>query len=152
MVWPFSRTARVVAKPFDFAANRYQARSVWPPRFENLSTKEKFRLERTFRRRNKLKWARPTWNKVLVLTQWGLISTVVAYAALYMDWGATQTEHEDNMPQVIKNIRQWYFNAADGVINTVWGEGSSMGTQSAHFALMERRLLEEEKLREESKR
>ncbi|KAG9818781.1 hypothetical protein KCU98_g18370, partial [Aureobasidium melanogenum] len=44
-----------------------------------------FRLERRYRRRAKLKWARPTWTKFVKLSTWATISFVVVYGLLFMD-------------------------------------------------------------------
>ncbi|KAF2093237.1 hypothetical protein NA57DRAFT_48917 [Rhizodiscina lignyota] len=58
---------------FDFENNPYKAKKTWPPDFDKLSHKHQFRLERRYRRRSKLKWARPTWTKGVKLAQWGAI-------------------------------------------------------------------------------
>src|ERR1700760_1977963 len=134
----FRRAPKVTLKPFDFTKNRFPSRSSWPPQFDDLSGKEKFKLERKFRRRMKLKWARPSWNKGLILFQWASITCVIGYAALYMDWGGSQSQTQENLPEVIKTIRQWYFGVADGI----WSKNSSM-TSRAHVEMMQDRLLHE---------
>jgi hypothetical protein len=66
---------RAAALPkFDFARNPYKSKRTWPPDFTKLSQKHQFRLERRYRRRAKLKWARPTWTKFVKLATWGTIS------------------------------------------------------------------------------
>ncbi|KAG9513675.1 hypothetical protein KCU71_g16779, partial [Aureobasidium melanogenum] len=77
---------RAAALPkFDFARNPYKAKRTWPPDFTKLSQKHQFRLERRYRRRAKLKWARPTWTKFVKLSTWATISFVVVYGLLFMD-------------------------------------------------------------------
>lgn len=51
--------------------NPYKAQKEWPPDFSKLHPKHQFRLERRYRRRSKLKWARPRWTKAVKLTSWG---------------------------------------------------------------------------------
>lgn len=58
------------ARPFDFARNPYKAKRTWPPDFDKLSDKHQFRLERRYKRRSKLKWARPRLMVATKLTQW----------------------------------------------------------------------------------
>jgi len=148
----FFRKAKPPAKPFNFSENRYPSRSTWPPKYDHLSDREQFKLERKFRRRAKLKWARPGWNKFLILAQWASIGTVLAYATLYMDWSGTlsgdMTEEgrrekgkreEENLPEVVRKIRRWYFGVADGI----W-EGSSSLSSRGHVDLMQQRLKEEQ--------
>lgn len=55
------------------AFNPFKAKRKWPPDFSKLSEKHQFRLERKYRRRSKLKFARPRWMKATKLVQWGLI-------------------------------------------------------------------------------
>lgn len=49
--------------------NQYKAKRTWPPDFSKLSPRHQFRLERRYRRRTKLKWARPRWTKAVKITQ-----------------------------------------------------------------------------------
>lgn len=55
----------------DATTNPYKAQRLWPPNFDKLHPKDQFRLERRYRRRAKLKYARPQWTKAVKLTQWG---------------------------------------------------------------------------------
>lgn len=48
----------------------YKARRPWPPDFALLSQRDKFRLERRYRRRAKLKGARPRLQKAASIAQW----------------------------------------------------------------------------------
>ena len=53
--------------------NPYKAKKAWPPDFTHLSQKHQFRLERRYRRRAKLAWARPKWTKFVKLFTWASI-------------------------------------------------------------------------------
>jgi len=57
---------------FDFERNPYKAKRTWPPDFTKLSEKHQFRLERRYKRRAQLKWARPNWMIGTKLAQYGL--------------------------------------------------------------------------------
>lgn len=61
------------AIPYIFT-NPYKAQRSWPPDFSKLNPKYQFRLERKYKRRAKLKWARPRWTKGVKLAQMGVIS------------------------------------------------------------------------------
>jgi hypothetical protein len=94
---------------FNFDANPYKAKRIWPPDFSKLSLKHQFRLERRYKRRAKLKWARPRWTKGVKLAQWGsgicmsgsgpgvwkwwltIDIVVLTYGVLFMDWGREDT-------------------------------------------------------------
>ncbi|CAD0092904.1 unnamed protein product, partial [Aureobasidium mustum] len=83
---------RAAALPkFDFARNPYKAKRTWPPDFAKLSQKHQFRLERRYRRRAKLKWARPTWTKFVKLSTWATISYYYARATNDMFGTARRT-------------------------------------------------------------
>jgi hypothetical protein len=64
---PTSRLLQTTARIF-------KARRPWPPDFSLLTQKEQFRLERKYRRRAKLKWARPRLQKAVKIAQWSIIS------------------------------------------------------------------------------
>lgn len=66
--WRYSSTA---ARPTTECP--YKAKRPWPPDMSKLSSKHQFRLERRYRRRAKLKYARPAWAKWTKLVQWGSI-------------------------------------------------------------------------------
>lgn len=51
----------------------YKPKRQWPPDMAKLSPKHQFRLERKYRRRAALKFARPKWVKGTKLVQWGMI-------------------------------------------------------------------------------
>ena len=71
--------------PYPIKNNPYRAKRPWPPDFSQLSQKHQFRLERRYRRRSKLKWARPAWVKGVQIAQWGAIVFVVGYGVFYLE-------------------------------------------------------------------
>ncbi|RQM04975.1 hypothetical protein DH86_00003707, partial [Scytalidium sp. 3C] len=80
--------------------NQYKAKRTWPPDFSKLSPRHQFRLERRYRRRTKLKWARPRWTKAVKITQ--LASVTSVYGVLFMEWNSEG-------PQPFQGIRNWFF-------------------------------------------
>lgn len=68
---------------FDVENNPYRAKKVWPPDFSKLSPKYQFKLERRYRRRTKLAWARPRWTKFTKLAQYGLSICMIYSSAPY---------------------------------------------------------------------
>ncbi|OCL12123.1 hypothetical protein AOQ84DRAFT_373345 [Glonium stellatum] len=108
------RSAEAPKPLFDFDANPYKAKRTWPPDFSKLSPKHQFRLERRYKRRAKLKWARPGWTKGVKLAQWGSGIFVLTYGVLFMDWGREDTP--------FRGIRDWY----KGIADSIW-------THSQHF-------------------
>ncbi|KAL2819536.1 hypothetical protein BJX63DRAFT_428751 [Aspergillus granulosus] len=64
----------------------YKPKRTWPPDMTKLSPKHQFRLERKYRRRAALKYARPKWTKATKLAQGGAIGFVILYALLFMEW------------------------------------------------------------------
>lgn len=83
---PLSSSPPVPAS-FTGATNPYTSRKSWPPDFSKLSTHDRFRYEKTFRRRSKLKWARPRWIKFTKILQWGLIWATVGYWVFFLKIG-----------------------------------------------------------------
>ncbi|OKL59828.1 hypothetical protein UA08_04726 [Talaromyces atroroseus] len=71
----------------------YKPKRQWPPDMSKLSPKHQLRLERKYRRRAALKYARPRWVKATKLVQWGVIIFVVIYSVLFMEWGKEGEEH-----------------------------------------------------------
>ncbi|KAI5815734.1 hypothetical protein BZA77DRAFT_314930 [Pyronema omphalodes] len=73
--------------PFGEAFQReYKARRPWPPDFSLLSKQDQFRLERRYRRRTALKYARPGFTKGVKIAQWTSISFIIVYGVLVADW------------------------------------------------------------------
>ena len=96
-------TSAAIKTPYN---NPYKAQKQWPPDFTRIDSKHQFRLERRYRRRAKLAYARPQWMKYTKLFQWGICScmhdirvtryrrfadvelpVVLVYSVLFMDWG-----------------------------------------------------------------
>jgi hypothetical protein len=91
--------------------SQYKPKRQWPPDMSKLSPKHQFRLERKYRRRAALKYARPKFIKGVQLAQWGIIgcgysqinetriiglltrigTVVVIYAVLFMNWDTKDT-------------------------------------------------------------
>ncbi|KAJ5322810.1 hypothetical protein N7452_011099 [Penicillium brevicompactum] len=69
----------------------YQPKRQWPPDMKKLSPKHQFRLERKYRRRAALKYARPTFMKAVTIGQWVVIGFVIIYAVLFMEWETSDT-------------------------------------------------------------
>ena len=70
----------------------YQPKRQWPPDMSKLSPKHQFRLERKYRRRAALKYARPKFMKAVTLAQWVVIGCECFFfffwlrLCLYGDW------------------------------------------------------------------
>ena len=88
-----------VPAPFTAANNPYRARKKWPPNFKNLHPKHQFHYEKTYRRRMKLKYARPTWTKATKIVQWALIYGVLFYWVFLLEMGDDGTPF-DNVSQM----------------------------------------------------
>lgn len=59
--------------PDDGYYSPYKPKRQWPPDMSKLSPKHQFRLERKYRRRAALKYARPKFIKAVTLAQWLII-------------------------------------------------------------------------------
>ncbi|KAL4788187.1 hypothetical protein BJX76DRAFT_199879 [Aspergillus varians] len=88
----------------------YQPKRQWPPDMSKLSPKHQFRLERKYRRRAALKYARPKWVKATKLVQWGTIGFVIIYAILFMEW-------DDKGGNLIDELRTYFFGALKGAFS-----------------------------------
>lgn len=84
-----------VPAPFNAVNNPYRARKKWPPNFKNLHPKHQFHYEKTYRRRMKLKYARPTWTKATKIVQWGLIYGVLFYWVFLLEMGDDGTPFDN---------------------------------------------------------
>ena len=112
-------SANAIKFPYTLETNPYHCKRIWPPDFTQLSRKHQFRLERRYRRRTKLKWARPTWTKIVKLTQWGSILFVLVYGTLYLDMGKGESAFD--------GIRRWYreqMSSIGGAREHVGGAGA----------------------------
>lgn len=97
--------------PYTIKTNPYRCKRPWPPDFSQLSQRHQFLLERRFRRRSKLKWARPTWNKAVKITQWGTILFVCVYGVFFLDVQQARGDGHmaaDRNGTVFDGARQWY--------------------------------------------
>jgi len=90
---------------YDINTNAFRAKRQWPPDFSKLSQKHQFRLERRYRRRSKLKWARPQWNKFVQLAQWGSV-TCMQYSRL---WDSTANSRTNTYLLVVVIIYAVFF-------------------------------------------
>ncbi|PYI06423.1 hypothetical protein BO78DRAFT_343343, partial [Aspergillus sclerotiicarbonarius CBS 121057] len=88
----------------------YKPKRQWPPDMSKLSPKHQFRLERKYRRRAALKYARPKWTKATKLVQWGAIGFVLVYAMLFMEW--------DERGSPFDEIRRTFFAGVKGAFST----------------------------------
>ncbi|CAL3973422.1 unnamed protein product [Diplocarpon coronariae] len=111
----FSTVIRRAAQPkiqFDIHANPYKATRLWPPDFSKIDRKHQFRLERKYKRRAKLKWARPGWTKAVKIAQMSSILFIAVYGVLFLDWN----EHRDSEHKPFEGIRSWFF----GLTGSIW--------------------------------
>lgn len=107
--------------PYTAETNPYTANRPWPPDFAQLSRKHQFRLERRFRRRTKLKWARPTWTKFTKLAQWGSIIFVGVYGITWLDMSPDQSTGTP-----LEGLRRWaaqQMGGAEKELGRRGGEG-----------------------------
>jgi len=73
----------------------YKPKRQWPPDMSKLSPKHQFRLERKYRRRAALKYARPRWVKMTKIVQWGAITFVILYGVFSLEWDPNGTTFEE---------------------------------------------------------
>ncbi|KAL4999642.1 hypothetical protein BDV10DRAFT_50268 [Aspergillus recurvatus] len=90
--------------------SRYPPKRQWPPDMSKLSPKHQFRLERKYRRRAALKYARPKWTKATKIVQWGTIGFVLIYALLFMEW-----DERGGTP--IEDLRTYVFGSLKGAFS-----------------------------------
>ncbi|KAH9217887.1 hypothetical protein DL95DRAFT_386016 [Leptodontidium sp. 2 PMI_412] len=111
----FSTAIRRAAQPkipFDIYTNPYKATRLWPPDFSKIDRKHQFRLERKYKRRAKLKWARPRWTKFVKIAQMSSIVFIAVYGVLFLDWN--QQSNPEHRP--FEGIRSWFF----GLTGSIW--------------------------------
>ena len=72
--------------PFNHSRNRFKAKKPWPPDMSKMSHVRQFRLEKKWKKRRAMKWMNPTWMKWTKIAQWSIISGVVIFAVLFMDY------------------------------------------------------------------
>ncbi|CAG8285451.1 unnamed protein product [Penicillium salamii] len=89
---PFRSSPKSEPSTFeDVYYSPHQPKRQWPPDMSKLSPKHQFRLERKYRRRAALKYARPKLMKATKIGQWVVIGFVLVYAVLFMEWETSAT-------------------------------------------------------------
>ncbi|KAJ5779331.1 hypothetical protein N7457_007051 [Penicillium paradoxum] len=120
----FTGTAATQDSPFRLSANKtdsrpsledvyysqYPPKRQWPPDMSKLSQKHQFRLERKYRRRAALKYARPKFIKAVTLGQWVVIGFVIVYSVLFMEWETDDTPFH--------GIRESFFSGLRAVFSS----------------------------------
>ncbi|KAJ5482763.1 hypothetical protein N7539_006209 [Penicillium diatomitis] len=91
--------------PNDEYYSPYKPKRQWPPDMSKLSPKHQFRLERKYRRRAALKYARPKFIKTVTLAQWVIIGFVVVYAVLFMNWDTKDTPFDGIREAVFSGVK-----------------------------------------------
>ncbi|KAI5300620.1 hypothetical protein KEM55_006140, partial [Ascosphaera atra] len=107
--------------PSDSPPSPSVRRRKWPPDMSKLSPKQQFRLERKYRRRAKLKYARPTFTKVTKLLQYGMITFVVVYSVFFLELEEGMGHGENPFAPVsmgAAGIRAWAKNLFSGAFST----------------------------------
>ncbi|KAJ6149521.1 hypothetical protein N7471_000720 [Penicillium samsonianum] len=89
----------------------YQPKRQWPPDMSKLSPKHQFRLERKYRRRAALKYARPKFMKAVTLGQWVVIGFVIVYAVLFMEWDTNDTAFHSIRESFFAGLRAIFSSA-----------------------------------------
>ncbi|KAJ5545058.1 hypothetical protein N7535_006554 [Penicillium sp. DV-2018c] len=89
----------------------YQPKRQWPPDMSKLSAKHQFRLERKYRRRAALKYARPKFMKIVTLGQWVIIGFVIIYSVLFMEWETNDTPFHGIREQFFAGLRSVFSSA-----------------------------------------
>ncbi|KAJ5759151.1 hypothetical protein N7520_006307 [Penicillium odoratum] len=90
--------------------SQYPPKRQWPPDMSKLSPKHQFRLERKYRRRAALKYARPKFIKMVTLAQWVIIGFVAVYAILFMNWDTKGTPFD--------GIRESFFSGIQAIFTS----------------------------------
>ncbi|RPA93013.1 hypothetical protein L873DRAFT_1816765 [Choiromyces venosus 120613-1] len=88
----------------------YKAKKPWPPDFSLLSQKHQFRLERRYRRRMKLKFARPRLMKTIKLAQGVIISTVVLWGLFINNWGERGNKPVQPLRDWVSDLRKSFWS------------------------------------------
>lgn len=113
-----AREKAAAEQAYNIANNPFRAKRTWPPDFSKLSQKHQFRLERRYRRRAKLKWARPTWVKTTKLAQWGIILFVVTYGVLFMEVDKGKTPFDGVCQDALRKLILYqYPNTLNRYVN-----------------------------------
>jgi len=89
----------------------YRPKRQWPPDMSKLSPKHQFRLERKYRRRAALKYARPKWVKMTKIVQWGAITFVILYGVFSLEWDPNGTTFEEVRKEFFSMINRIFSPA-----------------------------------------
>ncbi|KAJ5972332.1 uncharacterized protein N7479_002250 [Penicillium vulpinum] len=89
----------------------YKPKRQWPPDMSKLSPKHQFRLERKYRRRAALKYARPTFMKAVTIGQWIVIGFVIIYSVLFMEWETNDTPFHGIRESFFAGLRAIFSSA-----------------------------------------
>ncbi|KZF19841.1 hypothetical protein L228DRAFT_30331 [Xylona heveae TC161] len=125
MFFPKLRRLNVPQPPQPVYISPYKAKKLWPPDFSKLSHKHQFRLEKRYKRRTKLKWARPRWNKGVKVVQFTAITFSIFYALFFMD-----REKENRL---VDPLRRW----ADDKLGSIWSSPAKPAGSSSRSSLKE---------------
>lgn len=101
--FPYADQTPPLAPPFNVQSNPFRAQTRWPPDMQKLHPKQQFHFEKTYRRRAKLKWARPVWNRWTKVIRDSLIAMMLIYCVfIYVP------DHGQGTP--FDGLRVWFFN------------------------------------------
>ncbi|KAI9666953.1 MAG: hypothetical protein M1831_001458 [Alyxoria varia] len=84
----------------------FKAKRPWPPDVSQLSPKDQFKLERKYKRRSALKWARPRWMKATKIAQYVGCFGVLIWGVLLMPGSEERLE----------GFNQWYQRKMDFIM------------------------------------
>ncbi|KAJ5138816.1 uncharacterized protein N7515_003664 [Penicillium bovifimosum] len=107
----------------------YQPKRQWPPDMSKLSAKHQFRLERKYRRRAALKYARPKFMKAVTLGQWVVIGFVIIYSVLFMEWETNDTPFHGIREQFFAGLRSVFSSAPPPTLKRDQKDDTSEGAQ-----------------------
>ncbi|CAL5874774.1 uncharacterized protein PFLUO_LOCUS9076 [Penicillium psychrofluorescens] len=126
-------TSSAETEPFtEDIYSAYKPKRQWPPDMSKLSQKHQFRLERKYRRRAALKYARPKFIKGVTLAQWVIIGFVAIYAILFMDWDTRETPFDGLRERVFSSFGSVFSSPAppSPVRKTVENNSSASRSES----------------------
>ena len=77
---PAPKTGHIFkSAPIDVINNPYRAKKQWPPDIRGLPAKQQLHYEKTYRRRAKLAYTRPAWNRKIKMLQHACTIIVVVW-------------------------------------------------------------------------
>lgn len=103
----FAQAAKAVPS-LTIQNNPYKAQKKWPPDFSKLPQTYQFNLERRYRRRSKLRYSNPRWEKNVKLTSYilcgGILLSYPCLTLCHTDWSS----------------RTGVWSAVHGLDNRIW--------------------------------